>query len=149
MHALNASRGESPYFLAFGQESRFALGLELGLEPTRLRGSRLTVTADGRDVLESFERLRKESAELERQAAERRAAVWVQGKPAPKVFGVGMPVLYYRPTEDAGIARKFAAHWKGPFRVVRRFDKDRHLSSVPATWCRSASTRSRKFSIGG
>jgi transposase InsO family protein len=120
MHAPNASTKESPYFLAFGQEPRFALEQEIALARARAAPSGLTLTADGREILESVDRIVSEAARNAHEAAEARKAVWEREHRAPPPkFAAGAFVLYWRPAIEKGRSKKFAELWKGPFRVVR------------------------------
>ena len=114
--SLNATTGESPFYLLYGREPRLPIDAALILPDSNVSTSVAQLRAKIVENIESAQQLILSNTQL----AQQKMKSYYDKKASPVPFEVGSRVWVYTPKKKKGLSKKLQHNFHGPYRIVAK-----------------------------
>ena len=114
--SLNATTGESPFYLLYGREPRLPIDATLILPDLNVSSSVSQLRAEIVKNLEEAQHIALSNTQL----AQQKMKVYYDQKSAPAPYDIGSQVWVYTPKKRKGLSKKLQHNYHGPYRIVAK-----------------------------
>ena len=114
--SLNATTGESPFYLLYGREPRLPIDATLILPDSNVSSSVSKLRAEIVKNLEEAQHIAVSNTQL----AQQKMKEYYDQKSAPTPYEIGSRVWVYTPKKRKGLSKKLQHNYHGPYRIVAK-----------------------------
>ena len=126
--SVQASTGESPFFLMYGHDARLPTATEV-TAPTLTQRDLVDLSDFGESLMTSLPEAR-ELAQKSIQSLQKKQKQNYDKRVKDNIFKVGGRVFLYKPAAKSGKAYQFACPYYGPYRIVELTTNDAKICPV-------------------